>query len=371
MKGPNTRLEYLDALRGWAAFAVIVTHVGSQMGGDINLLTMDGARGVQLFFMLSAFTLFHTHNRLHASERAASFFIRRFFRIAPMFYAIVALLAVFPLVPRQHVTDGHALALLTFTHGFFPSYIGSFMDVEWSLSHEMVFYAFVPLLFLAIRSLPVALVGIVGALLVGGYATDGLVAHPSLFASNVGFPFFWFPNQFAAFFFGIALYFTARKPIDREWGLPLLIVAVWFGWALHVGGDIYTFPRHQLWNVAFFALVLALHARPFGLLVNRATVHFGKVSYSVYLLHLPVLFSVEHFTMHQGMDRPVTAVVNLVLTTAIVWPLATLTYRAVELPGIELGKRIIARLFGRASTPRPQSEGLEPLSRESRSSQHS
>jgi peptidoglycan/LPS O-acetylase OafA/YrhL len=52
--------------------------------------TAYGARGVQLFYMVSAFTLLSVSRQ---PFNARSFFIRRFFRIAPAFY--IAMIAYF------------------------------------------------------------------------------------------------------------------------------------------------------------------------------------------------------------------------------------------------------------------------------------
>lgn len=51
-------------------------------------LVQQGARGVQLFYVLSALTLFLSMGSRAAQERrpTLNFFLRRFFRIAPLFY---------------------------------------------------------------------------------------------------------------------------------------------------------------------------------------------------------------------------------------------------------------------------------------------
>jgi peptidoglycan/LPS O-acetylase OafA/YrhL len=53
-------LPYIDALRGYAILMVIATHVAigaPMLSGVVRALVDQGQRGVQLFFVVSAFTL--------------------------------------------------------------------------------------------------------------------------------------------------------------------------------------------------------------------------------------------------------------------------------------------------------------------------
>ena len=79
---PVQRLDYIDALRGFAILGVFATHVatvsgieGTPLSGIMHL----GAFGVQLFFMVSGFTIFLTFFRSHGREHAPvrNFLIRR------------------------------------------------------------------------------------------------------------------------------------------------------------------------------------------------------------------------------------------------------------------------------------------------------
>ena len=71
---------------------VLVFHAVPHAPG-VNRLASDvllqGAEGVQLFFVMSALTLFLSLDSRRRTEArpVANFFVRRFFRIAPFFYA--------------------------------------------------------------------------------------------------------------------------------------------------------------------------------------------------------------------------------------------------------------------------------------------
>jgi len=87
------KFKYIDALRGLAIFLVMIVHTSQYCEKSHNEIFNSffkfGAKGVQLFFLASAFTLFLSYNNRNRQENKNSlrdFYIRRFFRIAPMYY---------------------------------------------------------------------------------------------------------------------------------------------------------------------------------------------------------------------------------------------------------------------------------------------
>ncbi len=95
MSSDDGRLEFVDALRGIAALGVVAMHVGRYFPGlptPVAALAEQGARGVQLFFIVSAFTMFLTLDRRRGRDESVvlGFAARRLCRIAPMYYIAVA-----------------------------------------------------------------------------------------------------------------------------------------------------------------------------------------------------------------------------------------------------------------------------------------
>ena len=91
------KYDYIDSIRGFAIFGVVLVHSSQWVAPTSSILSSiaaQGARGVQLFFIASALTLFLSMaSRKQQQEEMLilSFFNRRFFRIAPAFYlAIIA-----------------------------------------------------------------------------------------------------------------------------------------------------------------------------------------------------------------------------------------------------------------------------------------
>jgi peptidoglycan/LPS O-acetylase OafA/YrhL len=346
------RLEHLDALRGWAILGVFFIHVGSHFPGWIANSTADGGNGVELFYTLSALTLFLTR-RTGEMHPLRAFFIRRFFRIAPMFYVVVAYYALQGRIPGLRVA-----ALLFFVNGAIPPYLNGLFG-EWSVAIEVMFYACIPLLYRAIRTLDAAIWLTLGMLVAGWGLTQLAVAHPLVADPKVwaDFCYFWFPNHWSAFGAGIVIYFVLQRPPDAKQANALLAVAMFLGLCVYKSyATLWIVPHHLVYTIAFVPLVVSLHLKPNRLWVNRATVYLGRISYSCYLVHNPVKDHLVNPVMALSLPPMAKFAVLLAAVIGGTVLVASLSYRFVELPGIALGKRVIARLDRRAElTARAQS----------------
>ncbi|MFZ1831080.1 MAG: acyltransferase family protein [Candidatus Competibacteraceae bacterium] len=97
---PDVRLPGIHGLRAVAALAVVIFHVHGIYQLDLpayfSLIKTHFGLGVQLFFVLSAFSIFFsTHHRVGRSHWIQDYFIRRFFRIAPFFYLMILVWCTF------------------------------------------------------------------------------------------------------------------------------------------------------------------------------------------------------------------------------------------------------------------------------------
>ena len=81
------RLEFLDALRGLAAFAVILQHAGQNLSPSYSAFAFSifdlGNFGVTVFFLCSGFII---PISLERQGSLRSFWIRRFFRLYPLYW---------------------------------------------------------------------------------------------------------------------------------------------------------------------------------------------------------------------------------------------------------------------------------------------
>ncbi len=372
----NRHLGYLDSLRGIAILLVLWVHAGELGGMPARPgwpLFFIGQRGVELFYEVSAFTLFLSlaqGRREHAPLR--NFYLRRFFRIAPAFY--VALLAEFIWVGR-HVADRWRYVLAAgFLNGWSPKAINLSVIGSWSIAVEAMFYLLVPMLFRKVRDVRSALLFFLGSW-VCSRLVDSLLAH-TLRHLRQGeyFTLLWPVAQIPVFAMGI-LAFRIYQVLSRwsqtqpeVWtkgvrkqasALLLLVSAILF--FSNVG-------RANGYVVAgsfcFVTLLLAGELYAWPLLFNRALAWTGKISFSLYLLHfflLPVTREiVDRLLQHRGpLADAVRSVCAFGLLSCLAMPLSWLTWRAIEVPGIGLGRALIRRLEGRVRTPAPLPTDVE------------
>jgi peptidoglycan/LPS O-acetylase OafA/YrhL len=373
---------YVDALRGWAVIGVLAGHVTHNVAGlrgmFLELMTYGGY-GVQLFFVVSAFTLCLSYTARRSRDRkpVGAFFLRRLFRIAPLFWFGIAFYLLWygtggRFWSPRGIDAVDVLATSALVHVWHPERINSVVPGGWTIGVEMTFYVVFPLLYWCCRSMPgAATIFLLSWTVALGFGLVNVVEvlHPNESEQLRGqMSKLWFPNQLPVFVIGI-LAFLARQPKADErtrnsylGGVLVLLSAVL---AL---GHFWVVPGHLYMAAVFALLLVGLSYNPIGLLVNRVTRHIGLVSFSCYIAHFAVLDILRQCygtdLVGQGwynkgavarwIPEPVLSlnglsplvqygvlfVSALVLTVAV----STLSYRLIERPGIRCGQWLIRRL---------------------------
>ena len=313
------KYPYIDALRGMACFGVMVAHTGytlDRAGQDVPLVyaTLAGAgpRGVQLFYIISALTLFMSLASGDVDHRNKRFFLRRFFRIAPLFYTIVLFnYFILRMTHQLRWTEnlGPVITSMLFVNGIFPYWIDGGTPGGWSIAVEMCFYMMVPFVFDRLRNLysacVLATIATIGSTVMGFILLRIHIGIET--AVWQSFLFFWLPSQIPVFCIGFVLYFaikdlapnSALPPAtdSRRLGRLLLIASLFFMVGMSRGS--YNFlPNHVLYSLPIAVFVLALSVNPAPLFVNRYWCYMGKISFSVYLVHFFLLDPVAKAVFH-------------------------------------------------------------------------
>ncbi|MBI2497808.1 MAG: acyltransferase [Opitutae bacterium] len=364
------RLDALDAMRGYAILGVVLTHAGqwTRPAADwAAQLCVNGALGVQLFYVASAFALFLSNEVRRPAERrpVVNFFLRRFFRIAPMFYAgIACFLLLAGLGPRLWAPGGlqaaHVVLTALFLHGWHPETINSVVPGGWSIAAEASFYLLLPLLFKLVTTRARALGFLAFTLVLGPQANAWLAPvltpdyRPAFAYLAENFRFFWIFGQLPVFACGILLYHLqrgSRMHPDRRVGFACL--AGFCALALALFRQMPPllpplFVAVVAYGAAFLLFGLALHHLHPRILINPIAVFFGKISYSLYFVHFAVI---QYFFLRwpDGLPLPGPAATPLawLLLLASAGAVSWVTWRVIELPGIALGRRLIAWLEAR------------------------
>jgi peptidoglycan/LPS O-acetylase OafA/YrhL len=394
----RSRLTWLDALRGYAAAVVALFHLSPQVIGlDRHLAVYRhfdfGRYGVLLFFLVSGYVIPMSLER-HGSLRR--FWIGRIFRIYPAYLlaAVIGLglaAAGWQRLHRTLYTDttasvlGHATMLQDLLG------LRGVVRPFWTLSYEMTFYLIVAGLFAWRRhrdsawwagglALVVLVIGrdLPGGLFPGFALAVGVTVvfggsllayltgrrRPALIAGVAGIAMVLLPLlngqptkwasagtssgavlMIAVMFAGTVVYRAQHRQIDRRAAaaaLTLVLVATGINpWLLN--------GTALLRGCSVAAAVAGTFAIAF-LLRRRAVPSFltwlGVVSFSVYLLHMPVLVVVSRLL--KGHPAAIGCAFAAG-TLAVAWA----AYHLVERPGQEWGRRVHRYLdtrFG-ADTP--------------------
>jgi peptidoglycan/LPS O-acetylase OafA/YrhL len=347
------RYAYIDAMRGYAILLVIAVHSSqyfSDLPAAVRTLADEGARGVQLFFVASAMTLCMSWQARH--DGSVPFYIRRFFRIAPMFYLSIPLfLWVRGFGPSIYAPDGigwrHIAMAATFTHGFMPDTITSVVPGSWSIADEMMFYAIFPMLMLGFArvrfaSAALAVIAATWVCLRIQQSTSTYAAHivdPSWRQATGTFFYLWFVPQLPCFLFGMLAFKWMAEGRTVLWPRTTVLISLLAMVVVAFFPDLpfirqLDMPKQYGIIFAVFALGLA-HWQPL-LLVNPLIGWIGKVSFSAYLVHLWVIstFAIPHSTYAEAFFA----------LTAVTMAISFVTYFVVEEPGNRLGRYLAKRV---------------------------
>ena len=356
------RFEYIDALRGWAILGVLLVHVWIWVGANnpiLNLVASKGANGVQLFYLISAYTLLLSYHRKkdEGSFRWGDYFVRRFFRIAPLFYVAMCLYGpMWHMVPRYWMPEGiefwHILSTLTFTHGWHPMSVNAIVPGGWSMSVEVTFYLLFPLFCLTVTNLKRALIFTLMTLLAALALSHWAFEHyldlvPERFSYVIhNFAYVYIPGaQICVFALGFVSYYLMQRQafiIKKSYLLVagFITLAIWLFWLPP------ELPAYFSFSLAFVLLLIGFSGVRHWLFVNPLITTIGKLSYSLYLVHFGVIFLLKTYLKDYFIfeNKDITLLVVFTLVLLISMLISSVSYRFIEKPGIELGKFVSQKL---------------------------
>jgi peptidoglycan/LPS O-acetylase OafA/YrhL len=351
---------------------VIACHLAYQYPGlpwPVKRVVTSGWFGVQLFFLASCLTLLMSwHSEVLSAGKVSlvSFFIRRFFRIAPAYYA-AGLFYYFITAPKSGFDLWHALESATFINAWTPTWMptvaGGWAVVPggWSISVEFAFYVIFPVFASFTTSLRRSLqvLGMSVAMgLVANLLTFGLLQGAYNKAALSNFLFFWFPDQASVFALGGVMFFMIRDEVPA-WlqaarnsdALALISIGVfWIMTYLPLGHYLGDRPLVPAGLAACFPLMTFVIALSKGnsIFVNRLAGSIGKVSFSAYLLHFAVLQVIRSFpslfqTTTVGFKAIFACCLGFIATASLTYFVSCLSYRLIEQPMVAFGRRLSRR----------------------------
>lgn len=346
---PDSRppILYLNGLRGIAILMVIMIHVSQLvvgMPGWATNLTFYGVRGVQLFFIVSGLTLALAHK--NGPLRLGDFAARRFFRVAPMFYAGVALylsLAAWtPLVefmPR-HATVSEVLRTIMFVHGWSVDANNKIVPGGWSIAAEAMFYCVFPLLLWQLQRPKSYLLLLIAIYVLAGVSYVGirrlLEGDPQIVQ---GFAFNFWVSHLPAFATGCWLSLeVSYNQVSRSVARIIACLAVA---AVVIDSQLRGHSNLLVSIILLSTFVWAVgKCRP-AFLESRVLIWIGEISFSLYILHFAVLSTLSLMAPRLApLPWPVRFITIYAITIVVGSAAAATTYRFIEKPLIRLGRNI-------------------------------
>jgi len=361
----------IDGLRAIAILSVLVFHL------DASYLT-GGFVGVDIFFVISGFlitSIIKKEIEETSSFNFKKFYIRRIRRLFPALFVtlfITTIVVSFIFSPTHLSSYGGSLvtSLLSISNFFF--WIESdYFDVSakvkpllhtWTLSIEEQFYLIWPitLLFLVkIKRKSVLFILFISLLLITFLFTyifkDGNVLlinyflpfAKDLFSDGKSTIFFLLPFRFFEFLFGAVLVWFIHYKLSKRVYYDILFL-IGLGFILY---SIFYFDENMIfpyYNAIFptlgtaFLIYSSINSRFSFILENKIFVYIGLISYSLYLVHWPIIVIWNYISDN------VTIYDNSIITILCLL-FATLSYKYIEQPfrnkTIDMNKKSIKNIL--------------------------
>jgi len=358
------RVHTIDGLRGFLALSVVFHHAAiyhqyllTGMWGlpPSRFYANLGGVGVSMYFMITGYLFWTQMLKAKGRPNFLRLYVGRVFRIVPLYFllAAVVLLGVgvltqwrlneAPVLFAKNV--GKWLAGGFLIGGPVNTYIGTgriAAYVTWSLHYEWLFYGSLLLTSLLARTvisaaLAPALGFLAAAVLLSFDQNNIPVAAIMLFCAGMGV---------AAAKSALA----SRSIPAPQWALSIGILAC-LALALGAIDGAYNALTIALLATAFTLILFG--GTVFGLLLTRPARRLGDISYGIYLLQGPILFtlfanpSMRAFAASAAWSHWIVVLAAVLLLVLV----ATATHALVERPGVLAGQWVLARVASARRRP--------------------
>lgn len=348
----------IQALRAYAALSVVFYHLGGSLAseryfafGHLNYFTSFGYSGMLLFFVLSGFIIHQIHaGDFGHPQRFWRYSAKRLFRVFPLYLVLLFLILGFALatgigaggIPRDWSTFLATILLLPQN----PDVVGGtgapIIIVAWSLQYEMVFYAIMGLFILDRR---------IGWVVVCGLTVLWLIFR--IGGRSDIFPAFLQLKFFLFFFFGVASsvvynsgFLTKQAPTLLRLALAALALLYFASLASMVATEgefslIDQFVTQVVIGIVASILIVGATAveRNSGRKAGRFVCRLGDWSYSIYLLHFPVISAVSKAVRAVDFNFTTSAALVVLATLFLTIFASAILHNWIERPGMALARR--------------------------------
>ena len=333
----DDRVDFLDFLRGVAVSLVFLAHIIYLLDFSVfhtfeNLF----ARGVQLFYLVSGFTIFMIYiDKINDLLEFRNYLIKRFFRIMPLLYILLPIyyIAFGVNIHRESELPDwyHIVSHYLLLFGFHQDTMTSIMGHAWSIFDEFLFYIAFGLLMIRFDIkvhiykyiLVLFMVSFVTFIYNNIYLNDNLILKTYLFLS----PFI----QMYVFFMGGGIYVISKKYFIPKYLYYLaIVILIFYSFFL-------TSTTLSVYFTTIIFSILILYMSQNKLHYSKFFLYLGKISFSFYLIHIIVISYMDTYNLFNLSN---IILIPLMLITTII--LSSLSYKYIEQPFIKFGRKFIS-----------------------------
>jgi hypothetical protein len=356
------KYEYIDFLRGVAILLVIINHIphtGSIINEStpffIKKLLLAGTYGVQLFYIVSAFTLCNSMENRN-EENYKNFYIRRIFRVVPLFYLGIIIYYLYYYYSSSHLFDfknfytfNNFILNIFFINNFIPPSV-SFVPGGETITTELNFYLIFPFLFYCLIKKKKLFISIIFII-------------PIMIILNKIFSKFFNINDFGeiafyrtlyvqifVFFLGFLFYYLTKKKnfikiiiANKKYFIIILLTLFYVIFNSKAYLEFFYFK-----NLIIVSFVLLFFSYLVFLIKNflqnyylyKLICNFGKVSYSMYIFHWIVFDVITYIiSSHTIFKNSILNLPTLILSVILITYLVALVSYRFEIFFINIGRK--------------------------------
>lgn len=301
------RITLFDSLKGIAILGIILTHSKVvDLGGILGKIGAFGARGVQMFFIISALLTFKSLSTIKKDNKSLKkWYFNRFLRFIPLYY--ISLLFFYFTVgfsPNywsgyQPVSKFSICLNILLLHGLHPFSI-NVINVNWYIGTLILFIIIAPFLYKKINSLSKSILGLAISWVVAVFfqlIVGNIYTGENAYIWSAYWTHFSLINELPTIIIGITLYFLIYKEQliekiknkTKPKSLKLITNSLMFCIFFSLAEKITLGASLESYSILFGILIIILLLNRNIFFDNKLFATLGKYSYGIYLFHAPIM----------------------------------------------------------------------------------